>query len=204
MLLSSMQIEVFRDFKRAPWRKGLGFTEELLIEPRAANFSQDLFRYRISSAAVSGKTEFSKFSGYQRLLVLLNGTLKLSHQNGTTSLISQLDLEAFVPHFFSGNDLTLAEVVGKESIRDFGIIFYPDLNLKCKILFERIDLKLDEEKKYFIFCSGTPARILSSDLKPNELALLTSRKSEIIPICPSSPLILIELDEYKKSATESK
>jgi len=57
------------DYKRMPWKNGQGSTTELLAEPR----EKDGFKWRLSIAEVGQSGPFSDFSGYDRLITLIEG-----------------------------------------------------------------------------------------------------------------------------------
>ena len=65
-------------FITMPWRNGLGSTIELLKHP-----SGDSFKWRLSMADVTQDGAFSDFSGYDRCLILVNGTgITLTNNEG--------------------------------------------------------------------------------------------------------------------------
>jgi environmental stress-induced protein Ves len=70
------------DFKRLPWKNGKGETIELAINEGGSLAD---FDWRISMASVTEDGPFSDFSGYQRHLLLLEGTgIELTHLDGTS------------------------------------------------------------------------------------------------------------------------
>jgi environmental stress-induced protein Ves len=70
------------DFKRLPWKNGKGETIELAINEDGSLAD---FDWRISMASVTEDGPFSDFSGYQRHLLLLEGTgIELTHLDGTS------------------------------------------------------------------------------------------------------------------------
>ena len=56
-----------------PWKEGGGSTTEIAIEPAGSGLS-DPFLWRVSSARVEASGPFSRFPGYERSLVLLEGS----------------------------------------------------------------------------------------------------------------------------------
>lgn len=69
------------DYQSQPWKNGGGVTTQLLIWPRSAQFPDDAFLWRVSSAVVSTAGPFSVFPGYDRLLCVWEGAgLLLSGQ----------------------------------------------------------------------------------------------------------------------------
>jgi environmental stress-induced protein Ves len=65
-------------FTPSVWKNGGGRTHEVFRVPAAG----DPFRWRLSLAEVERSGPFSDFSGYQRLLTLLDGAFALRFSNG--------------------------------------------------------------------------------------------------------------------------
>lgn len=73
-----------------------GTTTELFIFPEGLDYSERSFDFRISTATVElEQTVFSKFDGYTRKLMVLNGTLVLDHDNQHVSRLRKFDLDTF-------------------------------------------------------------------------------------------------------------
>lgn len=60
------------DYRVMPWKNGGGTTTELIIEPEGASLDSG-FLWRLSMAAVGVSGPFSRFEGYDRTLLLLEG-----------------------------------------------------------------------------------------------------------------------------------
>jgi hypothetical protein len=102
-------------FKTIPWKNGLGHTTELAIN-NGGNL--DDFDWRLSIASVINDGEFSNFSGYQRNLVLIEGSgLILDHGNGDIDKLTNL---LDIAHFDGGNKTYGSLVNG--AIKDFNVI----------------------------------------------------------------------------------
>jgi hypothetical protein len=105
------------DYKRMPWKNGLGETLEIYL-----NEDEIGQRYRISQAAVKDNGVFSNFDGLHRTLVLLSGQgMQLSHKSikgnvAEHDLKSPLDMARF-----AGGDETLA-TLHNGSIEDLNIM----------------------------------------------------------------------------------
>jgi uncharacterized protein len=100
------QILTQSEFRRMPWKNGLGVTLEIWIDQ-----DQQGQRFRISQANVADNGQFSDFSGLQRALVLLNGNgVTLTHHNVQHSVeINTLNQPLDIAHF-SGSDITEASL----------------------------------------------------------------------------------------------
>lgn len=103
-----------------PWRNGRGMTREWLVLPATASMERLDFDLRISAAAVTDDGPFSRFPGYQRLLIITSGIgLSLQH-NGEPAY----DLKRGAVARFHGADETRARLLGG-SVQDFGVIYRP-------------------------------------------------------------------------------
>jgi uncharacterized protein len=77
-----MNIDIYKaeDFKTTKWSGGT--TTELYIHPSAATYAAGNFSFRISSATVEiEKSDFTILPGVSRQLMVLKGSIKLSHKN---------------------------------------------------------------------------------------------------------------------------
>ena len=104
-----------QSFQTLPWRNGLGSTVELLAE--TPNKNED-FSWRLSIASVANDGPFSDFSGYDRTLLLLEGSgITLNKPNGIFKVLnSSLDYANF-----KGEDLIDA-TLHDGPIKDFNIM----------------------------------------------------------------------------------
>jgi hypothetical protein len=66
-----MQILRQQDYKRMPWKNGLGVTEEVMAFPPGSDLAS--FGWRISIAHVGADGPFSVFAGIDRTIALLDG-----------------------------------------------------------------------------------------------------------------------------------
>lgn len=104
-----------------PWRNGRGMTREWLVLPAAASMERLDFDLRISAASVTEDGPFSRFPGYERLLIITSGMgLSLQH-NGEPAY----ELMRGAVARFHGADETQARLLGG-SVQDFGVIFRPE------------------------------------------------------------------------------
>ena len=104
-----------QSFQTLPWRNGLGSTVELLAETPNKN---EVFSWRLSIASVANDGPFSDFSGYDRTLLLLEGSgITLNKPNGIFKVLnSSLDYANF-----KGEDLIDA-TLHDGPIKDFNIM----------------------------------------------------------------------------------
>ncbi|WP_286266775.1 HutD/Ves family protein [Thalassotalea atypica] len=77
-----------QQYRKIPWKNGLGHTLELAISPGG---TINDFDWRLSIATVAQNGVFSNFSGYSRKLVLISGQgVSLTHDKKQTDELSDL------------------------------------------------------------------------------------------------------------------
>jgi environmental stress-induced protein Ves len=110
-----MKIKILKShqFKSQPWKNGGGSTLELLKYP-----DHDNYDLRLSIAQVDTSGPFSKFEGYDRTIIQLDGPqIELSHPE-----IQQMKtLELGSPYHFKGEWVTDCKVTARS--RDFNVIY---------------------------------------------------------------------------------
>ncbi|MDP2386095.1 MAG: HutD family protein [Bacteroidota bacterium] len=92
-----------------------GITRQLAIYPFNASLEERDFIFRISTATVETETSlFSKFPGFQRILMILEGELKIDHKGHHTKKLKPFETDAF-----DGSWETTAEGM----VVDFNVIY---------------------------------------------------------------------------------
>ncbi|MDI6529285.1 HutD family protein [Pseudomonas otitidis] len=105
------------DYPRMPWKNGAGSTLEIL---RDAGDGLDGFGWRLSIADVGQSGPFSAFSGYQRVITVLEGAgMRLTVDGQPSRDLCPLDAFAFDGG--AAVDCTLID----GPIRDFNLIYAP-------------------------------------------------------------------------------
>ncbi|MEP6655686.1 MAG: HutD family protein [Betaproteobacteria bacterium] len=61
------------DYRVMPWKNGGGTTREIAVYPDAGDLADPSFLWRVSMADIVQSGAFSRFSGYDRTLILMNG-----------------------------------------------------------------------------------------------------------------------------------
>ncbi|MCC7453932.1 MAG: HutD family protein [Crocinitomix sp.] len=92
-----MPIELIRKSQQncATWSGGT--TTQLFIYPRNETYSNLQFDFRISTATVEVETStFTQLPGVRRTLMVLDGTMELSHQHHHTKQLQRFDLDEFM------------------------------------------------------------------------------------------------------------
>lgn len=103
-----------------------GTTTPLIIFPVDSDYASRDFLFRISTATVQTTTStFTDLTGYQRIIMLLQGSLSITHNNEVTH-----HLKPLIPHFFDGAWKTTA--IGK--VTDFNVIFKPEIKAHIDVV----------------------------------------------------------------------
>lgn len=132
------------DYRRMPWRNGGGTTTEIVVEhasSAAGAPAGERFLYRVSLADVASDGPFSRFDGYDRHIMLVEGagmTLDCG-PHGTLALDAP-----FTPRAFSG-DWDVHGRLTAGAVRDFNLIAdraRSTSSLACREVGERETLAL--------------------------------------------------------------
>lgn len=90
-----MQIKQEKDYITSTWSGG--DTTELMIYPQDASYQNRNFLFRISSATVmEDKSTFTKLPGVRRVLLVLEGKVKLIHNETSEYLLSPFEQGCFL------------------------------------------------------------------------------------------------------------
>jgi len=111
-----------QDYRVMPWKNHRGVTSQVAIQPEGANFPDDPFIWRVSTASIASSGPFSTFPGYDRIVVLIEGQeAELNHDMADRPR----KLTRLEPYAFRGEWETTCELT-TEAIRDFGILVRRD------------------------------------------------------------------------------
>jgi|APCry1669189534_1035231.scaffolds.fasta_scaffold100072_1 hypothetical protein len=103
-------------YRRMPWKNGLGETTEIAVFPPDTGLES--FDWRISMARVSASGPFSVFPGIDRNLVVLSGgTLCLAIDGQASTPLDPLS----PPYAFAGDAHTEATLIGADLV-DFNVM----------------------------------------------------------------------------------
>lgn len=105
------------DYPAMPWKNGAGTTREIV---RDAGDGLEGFGWRVSIADVGAPGPFSAFTGYQRIISVLEGQGMRLNVDGDSSR----DLRALDAFAFDGASAVDCTLLGG-AIRDFNLIYSP-------------------------------------------------------------------------------
>jgi len=155
-----------QDYRSMPWKNGGGTTTELSIEPAGATLESG-FLWRLSMAEVGVSGPFSRFEGYDRTLLLLEGRgMCLDFDQRPPVRLDRL-LE---PVAFPGDWLT-AGILLDGPCRDFNIITH---RARCRHRLAVLHLDADprpilQARTRYLFCVSGKARVDDCELSAMEL-----------------------------------
>lgn len=105
------------DYPQMPWKNGAGTTTEIARDHGAEH---TMFGWRLSVADVNASGGFSDFSGYQRIITVLQGEGMVL----TVDAQPTPPLRVFEPFAFDGASSVFCELQ-EGAIRDFNLIYAP-------------------------------------------------------------------------------
>jgi environmental stress-induced protein Ves len=112
-----MKILRREDYNVMPWKNGGGITTEIWVSPEGSGLAGAPFDWRVSIADVAADGPFSRFAGYDRHIMLLDGRgMRLE-----TGESGSIDLSPYRPAVFSG-DWTVTGKLVAGPVRDFNLI----------------------------------------------------------------------------------
>jgi environmental stress-induced protein Ves len=124
-----------------PWKNNGGVTQELY------KTAEDPFYVRISVATVTSDGPFSFFPDHDRVLILLEGSLRLNISGIET------ELNPYAPLFFSGTEIISSKLINKV-VRDFNFICLKGLIPKVQIM-TFLEDQIEIHKGQFLYvCEG--------------------------------------------------
>jgi len=115
--MSEVRILRAADYPAMPWKNGAGTTREIV---RDAGDGLEGFGWRVSIADVGAPGPFSAFTGYQRVISVLEGEGMQLQVDGACSR----DLRALDAFAFDGASAVDCTLLGG-AIRDFNLIYSP-------------------------------------------------------------------------------
>ncbi len=107
------------DYRSMPWKNGKGTTTEIAIHPPGSGVAGVPFMWRVSIADVPESGPFSRFPGYDRTIMMIEGDDGMWLDGAPDGPI---DLkQRFVPQRFSGDWEITGRLVGGP-LRDFNLM----------------------------------------------------------------------------------
>lgn len=193
-----MKLRKYGSYKSTPWKNGGGVTSEIAIYPETANFADNDFLWRLSSAKITSTNNFSAFDGYDRILFVVKGEGLLLSENGSPH---KNRLPSLIAYRFQGETPIECELLSDEVV-DFGIIYKRGL---FKVDTDVLELALSNEPQMLsikdgvtlLFCAQ--GNCLIEDIKTNVPESMTSmdtleiKNAANLKITIQEPTVLIKI-----------
>lgn len=178
-----MAFKVFtsQEFKTTDWSGGR--TTQFWISPGDAMLENRDFDFRISSAVVEvAESVFTKFEGYNRLLMVLEGELQLIHESHHS-----IHLKSFDQDSFNGSWNTLS----KGTASDFNVIYRGNMHAELDHHDAETGsyLTLHENQQAFVFVHKGAGTVKGVSFKESDLIRI--EEEQLISIHADSDLKLI-------------
>ena len=190
-----MRILRREDYKVMPWKNGGGITTEIAIFPPQSGLSGEPFQWRVSIADVAASGPFSKFAGYDRFIMLLDGQgMRLEIDEADA-----IDLLPFCAVSFSG-DWTVRGILTGGPVRDFNLMVARQFgrgSLVCQPLLAPLSLMSDGTTRLVHLIEGE-ASIGGHVLASGETAILTGMENGVLSPLASDVLFALCTIYYQR------
>ena len=178
-----MKIDILKvaDFKTTKWAGGS--TTELFIYPPTANYESRNFDFRISSATVEiEQSNFTKLPEISRQLMVLSGSINVSHKNHHTVKLNKNDIDSFEGNWETSavgtcvdfNLMTKGQTKGK--ISSIAVSADKTLNFQLNATCEFIIFYAYDGKSQFRFISE------KRNLNQDELLVIRHPINEVVKL----------------------
>ena len=158
------------DQLKMPWKNKQGTTAQILIAPEGTSLDKLDFDYRLSSAPIKGAGPFSKFPGYQRILLPISGA---------GFVLNDHPYATHEAAHFSGDDEIHCELLKKEVV-DLGLIYDPtrvSANLRVLNLPFPLSLTLEADKTYLCHLLSGQLEVDGKPVAINETLVVSGEES---------------------------
>lgn len=178
-----MNIDIYKseDFKTTKWSGGS--TTELYIHPPTATYAAGNFNFRISSATVEiENSNFTILPGVSRQLMVLKGSIELSHKNHHEIQLNKREIDCF-------NGSWETSALG--TCVDFNLMTKGNTEGKitsvCVSANKILNFQLDETCEFIIFYAyeGNMQCYFGSEnrnLNQGELMVITNPLNEVVAL----------------------
>lgn len=195
-----MNIDICKaeDFKTTKWSGGS--TTELYIHPPSANYATGDFNFRISSATVEiENSDFTILAGVSRQLMILKGSIILSHKNHHEKQLNKMEIDCFDGQW---------ETSAVGTCVDFNLMTKGNTEGKissvCVSADKNLNFTLDATCEFIIFYAyegklqcyfGSEMR----DLNQGELMVIHHPRNEVVALQSSENCEMAVVHIFKKS-----
>lgn len=171
-------------FPKSIWTGGT--TTQLFIYPEYADFQSRNFDFRISTATVEvEESTFTKFHGYLRKLLVLEGELIIEHENQYTK-----KLKPFQQDSFSGEWNTK----GYGKVVDFNVIYITQLDPKIEAINLEIGQPIvkDFTEQTFIYVFTGEIQVFNTQIAAGSGMYIKDELASVISTKQQASFIFVE------------
>lgn len=171
-----------------------GTTTQLFIYPENSSYAAKNFQYRISTATVDiEESTFTKLSGISRSIMVLDGTMELSHKNQHSVTLNKFETDKFEGDWETTSkgkvtDFNLMTTNGRNGSLDSSTLkkgelfptskLHKDATVALYPINGNINLK-DSEKDITIQSGDILIMDFSKNLNPTDIRIIANNYSEI-------------------------
>ena len=170
-----MLTEYYTIIKKSNWTVtewSGGTTSQLFIHPIGSNFKTGDYKLRISIATVEVESSiFTPLKDVNRTLLVLDGQLKLNHEDHHSSSLAQFDQDSF-----SGNWKT--DSIGK--VRDFNVMTKGHTHSVVRTFIVSKDTELATIENDFIHILNGKAKIGNKPLQQSDSIAIRAESSTLL------------------------
>lgn len=172
---------------RSEWSGGT--TTQLFIYPKESSYVERNFSLRISTATVDvEESDFTALPGYERLLMILNGNLLITHNHQISKPLLPYEV-----HAFSGDWQTSA----KGKVIDFNVIYHPNLTptIHHSSLLKHHTQAISLDHFNLLYLVSGELTIDEKIIRANEAVFIQQESSLFIKAQETCKLIIVSLPE---------
>ncbi len=172
---------------RSEWSGGT--TTQLFIYPKESSYAERNFSLRISTATIDvEESDFTALPGYERLLMILDGNLLITHNHQSSKPLLPYEV-----HAFSGDWQTSA----KGKVIDFNVIYHPNLtpSIRYLSLVKQQTHALSSDHLNFLYLVSGELTIDEKIIHAKEAVFIQQGSSLFIQAQEPSKLIIVSLPE---------
>ncbi|MEY4615594.1 MAG: hypothetical protein RJB66_554 [Pseudomonadota bacterium] len=158
------------NYRKMPWKNKKGVTSEIYIHPQESNLENLNFEFRLSSAPIIEDTVFSKFSGFERILIPIRGS---------GFMLNGHIYEKFEAAHFAGDADTHCDLIEGE-VLDLGLIYDPQfMQAQVKLINFEKSLKITTSKDsiFLVYILTGSARIGDQEGQTNDCWVVSQSES---------------------------
>jgi environmental stress-induced protein Ves len=189
-----MEITIIKSEQHKSIKWSGGTSTELFIFPEGSYYKKRDFDFRLSTATVEvEKSDFTPLPGFSRKLMILDGSIKINHENHYSKQLNKFDVDEFEGHW---NTFSVGKCI------DFNLMTKPEtkgnISSKSEEKGKEIIFDLSKVLNYlFIYVSSgkVKTKLSNEPLKKGDVLVIKNFDSNILKFknLENSELIFTEI-----------